>query len=156
MSVRPEEEINVLIFALKIDFSHCTNYYSRKLYVKQFVLSTAKYHLNNYNHSVRLIFVHYEHVLYIKLCNKDVLMSEKSQHTAERMREKMINRYGDEHHHKHNKNHKPYRKHFRSHPCKENTEAKSNATEFESGSTGLLRQFNTKKIRKRVDKGQFH
>jgi hypothetical protein len=80
-------------------------------------------------------------------------MSEKQQGTANNMRERMLNRYGDELHHKHDKNHNPYRKHCKSHPVQlsngnDETEAR--------GSTGLLRTIKLRKIRKRLDKGRFH
>jgi hypothetical protein len=81
-------------------------------------------------------------------------MSEKIQHTAASLREKMINRYSDGLEHKHNKHHHLYRQHCRSHPCKQ-----SNGKEEESvlnGSTGLLREFKLRKIRKRLDKGRIH
>lgn len=81
-------------------------------------------------------------------------MSEKHQRTAASMREKMLNRYGDGLHHKHDKNHVSYRKHFRSHP------AQLNGQDEEAGvtnsSTGELRAFRLRKIRKRLDKGRFH
>ena len=81
-------------------------------------------------------------------------MSEKQQHTAASMREKMMNRYGDSIHHKHDKCHIPYRQHFRSHPAKSNNgfdeETKIN------DSTGLMRAFKLRKIRKRLDKGRIH
>ncbi|KTD62435.1 hypothetical protein [Legionella shakespearei] len=81
-------------------------------------------------------------------------MSERIQLTAASMREKMINRYSDGLDHKHNKNHLSYRKHCRSHPCNQ-----SNGKDEESvlnGSTGLLREFKLRKMRKRLDKGRIH
>lgn len=81
-------------------------------------------------------------------------MSEKQQHTAARMREKMLNRYGDGLHHKHNKLHNPYRQHCRSHPVQ-----LTNGFEQEksiNGSTGLLHEMKLRKIRKRLDKGRIH
>ncbi|MFI4963328.1 MAG: hypothetical protein ACHP6H_05675 [Legionellales bacterium] len=81
-------------------------------------------------------------------------MSDKMQHTATSMREKMISRYGDMLHHKHNKNHIPYRHHYRTHPC-----IKPDGLEAELGlneSTGELRKFNLQKTRKRLVKHEFH
>ncbi|KTD18764.1 Uncharacterised protein [Legionella lansingensis] len=80
-------------------------------------------------------------------------MSEKQQRTAASMREKMSNRYGDNLYHKHNKNHLPYRKHCRSHPAQLNGHVEEDES---TGSTGLSRAFNLRKIRKRLDKGRFH
>ncbi|KTC68782.1 hypothetical protein Lbir_2315 [Legionella birminghamensis] len=80
-------------------------------------------------------------------------MSEKQQGTAANMREKMLHRYDDGHHHKHNKNHFTYRKHCKSHPV----QALNGLDENENNeSTGLLRAFKLRKIRKRLDKGRFH
>lgn len=80
-------------------------------------------------------------------------MSEKLQHTAASLREKMISRYSDGLHHKHNKNHLTYRQHFKSHPC--NLE-KNNEELPQNGSTGLIREFKLRKMRKRLDKGRIH
>ena len=82
-------------------------------------------------------------------------MTEKSQHTAAGLREKMIIRYGDELSHKHNKSHLPYRLHSKSHPIQI-----VNSTEEENlgvnCSTGLVREFKLRKMRKRLDKGRYH
>ncbi len=80
-------------------------------------------------------------------------MSEKQQHTSAKLREKMLQRYGDGLHHKHDKCHTLYRQHWRSHPViipttMENTEINE--------STGHLREFKLRKIRKRLDKGRIH
>ncbi|HRD71318.1 MAG TPA: hypothetical protein PK657_14390 [Legionella sp.] len=80
-------------------------------------------------------------------------MPEKTQHTAASLREKMANRYGDELNHKHNKNHLLYRKHCKSHPV--NLNGADEETEV-NGSTGLLREFKLRKMRKRLDKGRIH
>ncbi|KTC94626.1 hypothetical protein [Legionella erythra] len=81
-------------------------------------------------------------------------MSEKQQRTSVSMRERMLNRYGDGTHHKHDKNHHPYRQHCRSHPV---TKALNGSDETSvNTSTGLLREFKARKIRKRLDKGRFH
>ncbi|MFC3908208.1 hypothetical protein ACFORL_03855 [Legionella dresdenensis] len=80
-------------------------------------------------------------------------MSEKQQGTANSMREKMTNRYGDGLRHKHDKNHFSYRKHCRSHPVQS---AELIENEAKTGSTGLLRAFKLRKIRKRLDKGRIH
>lgn len=80
-------------------------------------------------------------------------MSEKQQRTAASMREKMLSRYGDELHHKHNKNHTPYRSHCRTHPVQL---FNGLIDEDENVSTGSLRAFKLRKIRKRLDKGRFH
>ena len=85
---------------------------------------------------------------------KEIIMSEKQQHTAASMREKMLNRYGDHFHHKHNKFHHAYRLHCRSHPVHFN-----NGYEQEEEincSTGHLRAIKLRKIRKRLDKGRIH
>ena len=81
-------------------------------------------------------------------------MSEKTQHTAASLREKMLSRYGDGLHHKHNKLHLPYRKHCRTHPV-----IPQNGHDKEldvNCSTGLIREFKLRKMRKRLDKGRFH
>ncbi len=80
-------------------------------------------------------------------------MPEKTQHTAASLHEKMLTRYNDGLSHKHNKHHLEYRKHFKSHPCN-----LANGIEKEelNGSTGLLREFKLKKLRKRMNKGQVH
>ena len=81
-------------------------------------------------------------------------MSEKIQHTAASLREKMTHRYNDGLEHKHNKNHLTYRQHCKSHPCNQ-----LNGKEEESvlnGSTGLIREFKLRKMRKRLDKGRIH
>lgn len=79
-------------------------------------------------------------------------MPDKIQHTAASLQQKMLARYSDGLHHKHNKHHLQYRKHYRSHPCNQN-----NIDEEElNGSTGLLREFKLRKMRKRPDKGQIH
>ncbi|CEK12222.1 hypothetical protein [Legionella hackeliae] len=82
-------------------------------------------------------------------------MSEKQQRTAASMREKMLNRYGDGFHHKHNKNHHSYRKHYRSHPAQLNGHLQGDE-ESENTSTGLIRAFKLRKMRKRLDKGRVH
>ncbi len=81
-------------------------------------------------------------------------MSEKLQHTAASMREKMLNRYGDDNPHKHNKNHQLYRQHCRSHPINFLLQTKNELSENES--TGILRATKLRKIRKRLNKGQVH
>lgn len=81
-------------------------------------------------------------------------MPDKIQHTAASLQQKMFARYNDGLHHKHNKHRLEYRQHYRSHPCNQ-----SNSLDEENeitGSTGLLRQFKLRKMRKRPDKGQFH
>ena len=81
-------------------------------------------------------------------------MSEKLQHTAERTREQMLNRYGDGLYHKHDKLHNTYRQHCRSHPSQltnGNAEDKS-----VNCSTGLVHAMKLRKIRKRLAKGGFH
>lgn len=81
-------------------------------------------------------------------------MSDKTQHTATGLRQKMLIRYGDELHHKHNKNHHTYRQHCRSHPCNPRVEITEESTT--NGSTGQIRKFNLRKMRKRLDKGRIH
>lgn len=80
-------------------------------------------------------------------------MPDKIQHTAASLQQKMLARYSDGLHHKHNKHHLEYRQHCRSHPSNQN----NNIDEEElNGSTGLLREFKLRKMRKRPDKGQIH
>lgn len=81
-------------------------------------------------------------------------MSDKQQGTAASMREKMLSRYGNEIHHKHDKNHIPYRKHFKSHPVQLNNDLGEGETNHIS--TGAIREYNLRKMRKRLDKGRFH
>jgi len=82
-------------------------------------------------------------------------MSEKQQRTAASMREKMLQRYGNETHHKHDKNHLPYRRHYKTHPVQNLNGYPAEETEV-NASTGLLRTLKLRKIRKRLDKGRFH
>ena len=81
-------------------------------------------------------------------------MSEKLQHTAASMREKMRLRYDDGLHHKHDKSHHLYRLHYRSHPVQLTRlhEEKKKVNE----STGLIHTMNLRKLRKRLDKGHIH
>jgi hypothetical protein len=81
-------------------------------------------------------------------------MSERIQITAASMREKMINRYSDGLDHKHKKRTLSYRKHCRSHPCNQNNGKDEESVLNES--TGLLREFKLRKMRKRLDKGRIH
>jgi hypothetical protein len=80
-------------------------------------------------------------------------MSERLQHTAARMRTKMLTNYGEEIHHKHNKNHlhnPPHKKiqviltlnNINDHPDK--------------WSAKTIQDFKGRKTRKRLDKGDFH
>ncbi len=81
-------------------------------------------------------------------------MSERMQHTAASLQEKMASRYDDGLHHKHNKNHLLYRKHYKTHPNSPpyfNTDGL-----YLNESTGLIREFKLRKTRKRLDKGRFH
>ena len=71
-------------------------------------------------------------------------MPDKIQHTAASLQQKMLSRYGDGLHHKHNKHHLEYRQHCRTHPCNQNNAL--DEKDHVNGSTGLLRQFNLKKI----------
>lgn len=86
--------------------------------------------------------------------HKEIIMSEKQQHTVASMREKMLSRYGDGLHHKHNKLHQPYRLHCRSHP----NQLTDNSEQIKdiNCSTGLLREIKLRKLRKRLDKGRIH
>ncbi|MFI4918604.1 MAG: hypothetical protein ACHP65_03515 [Legionellales bacterium] len=81
-------------------------------------------------------------------------MSDKTQHTAASLQERMTHRYGDGLHHKHNKNHILYRQHCKSHPNHQSvtTEAEPQLNE----STGLIRKFKLRNMRKRLDKGGIH
>lgn len=80
-------------------------------------------------------------------------MSDRAQYTSQKLGEKMLSRYGTEFHHKHNKYHLTYRKHCKSHPCTPNTEPERPDLE---GSTGLVRQLNLKRMRKRPQNGGYH
>jgi hypothetical protein len=81
-------------------------------------------------------------------------MSDKIQHTAAKLQEKMSSRYSDGLHHKHNKHHLEYRQHCKSHPCHQ--QQSLNKREESGASTGLLRELKLRKIRKRPDKGHVH
>lgn len=83
-------------------------------------------------------------------------MSEKQQHTAANMRNIMQHRYDDGLHHKHDKCHLPYRQHWRSHSSALDAEIKTDELETERASTGMIRERNLQKIRKRFDKGRVH
>ena len=63
----------------------------------------------------------------------------------------MLQRYSDGLHHKYDKNHNLYRKHFKSHPSHT-----TNREEELNSASGLLRVLRLRKLRKRLDKGQFH
>ncbi|QMT61889.1 MULTISPECIES: hypothetical protein [unclassified Legionella] len=82
-------------------------------------------------------------------------MPDKIQRTAASLQQKMLARYSDGLHHKHNKHHLEYRQHYRSHPCNQ-TNGFNEEEEELNGSTGLVRQSNLRKMRKRPDKGNFH
>lgn len=64
-------------------------------------------------------------------------MSERLQHTAAMMREKMLLRYGDVIHHKHDKSHHPYRQHCRSHPVQKPIQPEGDTVNINE-STGLV------------------
>lgn len=81
-------------------------------------------------------------------------MSEKQQHTAASLRQKMTNRYGDELHHKHNKWHLQYRQHYRSHPAQ--LIPRFEQEKLINTSTGNLRALKLRKTRKRIIRGWFH
>ncbi|HHF7375386.1 hypothetical protein [Legionella bozemanae] len=83
-------------------------------------------------------------------------MPDKIQHTAASLQQKMLARYSDGLHHKHNKHHLEYRQHCRSHPCNQSNGLSNEEEDGLNGSTGLLRQFKLRKMRKRPDKGGFH
>ncbi|WP_454781540.1 hypothetical protein [Legionella sp. WA2022007384] len=82
-------------------------------------------------------------------------MPDKIQRTAASLQQKMLARYSDGLHHKHNKHHLEYRQHCRSHPCTQSNGFNEEEEEL-TGSTGLVRQSNLRKMRKRPDKGNFH
>lgn len=82
-------------------------------------------------------------------------MTEKLQRTAADLREKMMIRYGDELSHKHNKNHLQYRLHARSHPAQPNNRILEANLDV-NYSSGLVREFKLRKMRKRLDKGRYH
>lgn len=84
-------------------------------------------------------------------------MSERQQRTAAQMRETMLHHYDDTLHHKHDKYHLHYRQHWPSHP--HNAPQLANGHDKETPineSTGIIRERNLQKIRKRFDKGRFH
>ncbi len=108
---------------------------------------------NVYNYSVELIITTQVISNVINLA-KGKNMPDKIQHTAASMQQKMLARYSDGLSHKHNKHHLEYRQHCRSHPCNQSNGL--NEEDGLTGSTGLLRQFKLRKIRKRPDKGHFH
>jgi len=81
-------------------------------------------------------------------------MPDKIQHTAASLRQKMTARYSDGLPHKHNKHHLEYRQHCRSHPCNQSNNL--NEEEDITGSTGMVREFKLRKMRKRPDRGQIH
>jgi hypothetical protein len=83
-------------------------------------------------------------------------MSEKQQHTAARMRDKMKNKYSDDNHHKHDKLHLSYRMHCRSHPVEIKIPAGSNQELSINSSTGLVHLLKLRKVRKRLARGSFH
>ncbi len=93
-------------------------------------------------------------VLFVIQLGKEIIMSEKQQHTAASLREKMLNRYGDGLDHKHNKLHHAYRLHCRSHPVQINHNYQQE--QDINCSTGHLREIKLRKIRKRLDKGRIH
>jgi hypothetical protein len=82
-------------------------------------------------------------------------MTDKQQHTAFSIHERMLLRYDDGLHHKHDKSHVlPYRKHCRSHPViKLNRLIQAKDI---NESTGIIQIRNLQKIRKRFDKGRYH
>lgn len=81
-------------------------------------------------------------------------MSEKMQKTSDNLREQMLNRYGDELQHKHNKHRRPYRLHNRTHPCLIPNVQKN--LDMETVSSGLIRAFKLKKLKKRQGKNGIH
>jgi hypothetical protein len=82
-------------------------------------------------------------------------MSERFQRTATSIREKMLQRYGDSSHHKHDKCHITYRQHCRSHPV---TQRSLNPIVEEDlhASTGLVREFKLRKLRKCPSRNRIH
>lgn len=83
-------------------------------------------------------------------------MSERMQQTAASMREKMLQRYGDDRHHKHDKNHIAYRQHCRSHPVTPKSIEKWNGEQELHCSTGVIREFKLRKCRKGLVKPDIH
>ncbi|OGV27241.1 MAG: hypothetical protein A3F18_01070 [Legionellales bacterium RIFCSPHIGHO2_12_FULL_37_14] len=84
-------------------------------------------------------------------------MSEKRQHTAAMMRNKMLIHYGDEVYHKHNKNHlidPPHRDILLAEPSYENGEEEE--TKNKRWSFKTIRNFKGRKTRTRLDKGRVH
>lgn len=82
-------------------------------------------------------------------------MSERLQHTAASMREKMLERYGDGFHHKHDRTHNRYRQHCRTHPVKSHYPG-TNEEEDSFASTGLIREYNLKKYRRGFARSRIH
>lgn len=89
------------------------------------------------------------------LAQKDLFMTERLQRTAAGLREKMMIRYGDGLSHKHNKNHLQYRLHSKSHPSQPANRIFETNLDI-NYSSGLVREFKLKKMRKRLDKGRYH
>jgi hypothetical protein len=83
-------------------------------------------------------------------------MSERIQRTAASMREKMLQRYGDEMHHKHDKNHNEYRQHYRSHPVVQRSLEEIMGEQDTNTSTGIIREVRLRKFRKRLAKTPIH
>ena len=84
-------------------------------------------------------------------------MSEKQQRTAASMRETMLHHYDDTLHHKHDKYHLSYRMHWPSHPSHPVQAVNGHDVEKAiNESTGIVRERNLQKTRKRFDKGRFH
>lgn len=81
-------------------------------------------------------------------------MTEKIQHTSARLQQKMNTRYGDGLHHKHDKRHQNYPHQGRSHPVMPSINFEND--ESLVGSTGLLRKFNLKHLRKRSNNKKVH
>lgn len=82
-------------------------------------------------------------------------MSERLQRTATSMREKMLQRYGDELHHKHDKNHLPFRRHCRSHPVQRTTYEPNGARDLNE-STGLVGQRKLRQFSKGLNNRTIH
>ncbi|MCX7115176.1 MAG: hypothetical protein NTW08_04650 [Gammaproteobacteria bacterium] len=81
-------------------------------------------------------------------------MSERKQHTAASMREKMAIHYGEEFHHKHNKNHLIYPPHHR--PKLANALASTELMETEIWQTDFNRKERLRKMQRRLAKPHFH
>ncbi len=92
---------------------------------------------------------------------KEIMMSEKSQHTSAQLRVQMLSKYGANEHHKHNKWHnRPYRQHWRSHPVTSAhavvARERPNSGDQPEETIDILGGLHQQKMRVRVLRGDYH